>query len=124
MVIRGGRVLLALRPEGVHLELHWEFPGGKVEPGESLTACLHRELREELGTTVEILAPWKTVTHRYPEKRVTIHFFRCRLAGPEPRPLGCRELVWAAADELVRFRLPPADAEVAADLAALLAADA
>ena len=81
VVERAGRFLVTRRDPAKHLGGLWEFPGGKREPGESLEACLARELDEELGVRVRVGAraghrPWT-----YPDRRVLLHFFRCRLAA-------------------------------------------
>jgi mutator protein MutT len=121
VILRDGRVLLARRPAGTHLPHHWEFPGGKVEAGEGLRDCLRREIREELATSVTVGDAWRVVRHRYPEKQVEIHFFLCRLAGPEPTPIGVSETRWASGEELGSFLFPEADGEIVKDLAAMLA---
>jgi 8-oxo-dGTP diphosphatase len=71
-----GRVLLAQRPAGKPWEGYWEFPGGKIEPGEAVAQALVRELHEELGVDPERVYPWVTQEYAYPEKRVRLHFYR------------------------------------------------
>ena len=110
VVERDGRVLVARRQRGVHLEGLWEFPGGKLEDGESLAACLGRELREELDVTARVGEEIYTTTHEYPERRVELHFLRCELGG-EPRPLLGQEIRWVARADLASLEFPPADAE-------------
>ncbi len=109
LIEREGRYLITKRKAGVHLEGLWEFPGGKREASETLEACLHRELREELG--VEIGQPdlFQVVRHAYPEKTVELHFFRCRLVRGEAAPLGCEALAWVRPGELGEYEFPPAD---------------
>ena len=113
IVERDGRFLMARRLKGTHLEGLWEFPGGKADPGETLEACLARELREELGveSTVGPLR-WST-THDYPTKRVELHFFDCAIAG-EPSALLGQELRWVSAPELATLPVPEADAGLVA----------
>lgn len=111
MIERDGRYLLCQRHPGPHLPLQWEFPGGKVEPGESPEAALEREIREELGAPCEVGARVADVTHHYPEKTVRIQFFSARLSG-EPRPLIHRALSWAAPPDFDRFSAPPPNAVV------------
>ncbi len=106
-----GRFLVTRRQKGVHLEGCWEFPGGKCEPGESLAACLERELREELDVGARIGDEVFTTTHSYPERRVELHFIRCDLVG-EPRPLVGQEMRWVPRAELASLEFPPADAEL------------
>jgi len=107
--------LVTRRLQGVHLEGYWEFPGGKCDEGETLTACLARELREELDVDARIGPEVYTVTHAYPERSVELHFFRCELAG-DPRPQIGQEMRWVKREELASLEFPPADAELIATL--------
>lgn len=110
-----GRYLVTRRQRGVHLEGYWEFPGGKCEAGESLAACLQREIREELGTDSIVGREIFRVTHEYPEKVVELHFLSCRLLG-EPTPLLGQEMRWVAREDLRTLQFPPADDELIAVL--------
>ena len=69
-----GRFLITSRPAGKVYAGHWEFPGGKIEPGETVEAALQRELHEELGITIGTAQPWKTTLHDYPHALVRLHF--------------------------------------------------
>jgi 8-oxo-dGTP diphosphatase len=109
LIIRDGRLLVTLRPDGGHLAGFWEFPGGKREPSESFEQCLHRELMEELGIEVEVLDLFESITHSYPEKTVHLRFFRCSWQQHEPRALGCAAFRWVTADELADYQFPEAD---------------
>lgn len=122
VVIEGGRVLLSQRKRGAHLELCWEFPGGKVEPGEDPREALRRELDEELGIDCEIGAPIEITFHSYPEKDVLLLFFGARRApgSPDPRALDVAAVRWARASELVDDEFPPADLAVLARVRQLL----
>ena len=111
VIERNGRFLITKRRKGVHLEGYWEFPGGKREPGETLAACLARELREELNVGARVDQEIFTTTHEYPEQLVELHFLRCDLIG-EPSPSAGQQMVWAARDDLRRLPFPPADAEL------------
>lgn len=104
-----GRYLLTRRLPDAHLGGLWEFPGGKREAGESLAACLRRELREELGVDVEVGERVETVRWEYPEKTVVLHFFRCRLAAGTPEPRERQELAWVEPERLRDYDFPPAD---------------
>ena len=109
LISRDGRYLIARRKAEVYLGGLWEFPGGKREAGESLEACLRRELREELG--IEITPPvlFRIIRHDYPEKTVELHFFHCSIAAGEEQALGCDEVRWVAVGELASFDFPPPD---------------
>ena len=111
IVERDGVLLITRRQQGVHLEGLWEFPGGKCADGESLAACLARELQEELGVDAAIGDEIFTTTHAYPDRRVELHFLRCELRGT-PSPQVGQELRWVARDALSTLAFPPADAEL------------
>ena len=91
-----GRVLIAERPPGKHLSGRWEFPGGKIEPGESESEALSRELREELGIEVAAAHPELTLRHDYPEKRVQVSLWIVDRYAGEPRGLDGQALKWVA----------------------------
>jgi len=117
VVERDGRILVTKRPEGVHLEGHWEFPGGKCVPGETLEQCLVRELREELDADATVGDELLSTSHDYAERRVELHFFTCTLRG-EPRPQLGQEMRWVQRSRLGTLQFPPADAELIALLEA------
>jgi mutator protein MutT len=112
-----GRVLIAQRPPGKHLAGGWEFPGGKLEPGEERRAGLKRELREELGIT--LLAPPRPlirVRHVYDYDEVLIDMWVVRQYSGEPRGLDAQALRWCTQDELELVELLPADGPIVAAL--------
>ncbi len=118
VVRRGdGRVLLAQRPSGAHAGL-WEFPGGKVEPGETPEQALARELREELGIGVEVGEVLATVEHRYPHIAIRMTAYACRLVEGEPRGLHGQAVAWASPVEMSRYPMPEADVPIARLVAA------
>lgn len=106
-----GRVLLAQRPAHKHLALKWEFPGGKVEANEVPEAALIRELREELGITIEIVRPLPRFTHDYGSVVIAMFPYVCRLAGGSapPHPHEHVALAWVPLDALPDYDLAPAD---------------
>jgi 8-oxo-dGTP diphosphatase len=106
-----GRYFVTRRQKGVHLAGLWEFPGGKIEAGESLEDGLRRELKEELGTVVEIGEEVFTVTHDYADRRVELHFLSCTFLNAPVALLG-QEMRWVARDELTSLKFPPADDEL------------
>ena len=111
IVEAGGTVLITRRLRGTHLEGMWEFPGGKVDPGESHAAALRREIREELAADIAVHDLVLSTTHQYPERAVALYFYRCTLLG-EARALLGQEMRWARREELAALEFPPADAEL------------
>jgi len=107
-----GRFLLAQRPAGKVYAGYWEFPGGKVEPGEPLAAALARELHEELGIEVEIADPWIVRIYTYPHAKVRLNFFRVRAWHGEPHGKEDQQLAWQHASTLDVAPLLPANAPV------------
>ena len=106
-----GRVLLAQRPEGKSMAGLWEFPGGKVEPGETPEAALMRELHEELGieTWASCLAPLTFASHAYPDFHLLMPLFACRKWDGQPQPREAQRLAWVRAGDLRSYPMPPAD---------------
>jgi 8-oxo-dGTP diphosphatase len=89
-----GRVLIAERPAGKHMAGRWEFPGGKVAPGESEKAALARELAEELGIECVDARPLMRLTHRYPDREVELSLWVVERYRGEPRALDGQRLKW------------------------------
>jgi 8-oxo-dGTP diphosphatase len=112
IIRRHGKILITRRRSDVHLAGLWEFPGGKVEPGESLEAALQREIREELGIDIHVLNEFFSTEFRYPEKSVRLHFFDCEIKHGEPQALEAAELRWVQRGELVGLSFPDADREL------------
>jgi 8-oxo-dGTP diphosphatase len=106
-----GRVLLAQRPEGKSLAGLWEFPGGKVEPGETPEAALVRELKEELGidTWSSCLAPLTFASHSYPEFHLLMPLFACRRWDGIVQGREGQRLAWVKPAALKDYPMPPAD---------------
>jgi mutator protein MutT len=116
LVWKDGRLLIARRPEGVHLGGLWEFPGGKCEPGETPETCLLRELREEAGIEGVVIGRREAIEFSYPERSVRLHPIDCRWLAGEPRPAGCQDLRWVSPGELSGYEFPPANAALIASL--------
>ena len=109
MMRRGDEVLLGLRPEGHNLAGFWEFPGGKVEPGEEPEAALKRELNEELGIEAEIGAIRFTGIHSYGDTGIMLLFFEVPYWKGEPKTVHHSGLKWVKISELKNEHLPEAN---------------
>jgi 8-oxo-dGTP diphosphatase len=111
LIDRDGRVLLAQRPEGKSMAGLWEFPGGKVEQGETPEAALIRELDEELGieTWSSCLAPLTFASHSYPDFHLLMPLFACRKWQGQPASKEGQALKWVRPAELRSYPMPPAD---------------
>ena len=117
-----GRVLIAQRPEGKSMAGLWEFPGGKVEPGEQPEQSLIRELQEELGITVkqECLAPLTFASHSYPDFHLLMPLYVCRRWEGFVEARERQRLKWVRPNELRNYPMPPADEPLISHLTALL----
>jgi len=106
-----GRILIAQRPEGKSMAGLWEFPGGKVEPGETPEAALVRELQEELGidTWASCLAPLTFASHTYDDFHLLMPLFACRKWQGTPQSQEGQTLKWVRANQLRDHPMPPAD---------------
>ncbi|HXD16913.1 MAG TPA: (deoxy)nucleoside triphosphate pyrophosphohydrolase [Vicinamibacterales bacterium] len=111
VIEHGGRFLVTRRQDGVHLAGHWEFPGGKIGAGETHPDALRREILEELDTDVVVNELLLETTHSYPERTVTLFFYRCDLLGT-PQPMLGQEMEWIPRAQLSSLRFPPADEEL------------
>ncbi|WP_066966366.1 8-oxo-dGTP diphosphatase MutT [Microbulbifer sp. Q7] len=104
-----GRILLAKRPDHLHMGGRWEFPGGKVEDGESIQRAMTRELKEELDIEVKAMEPLIEVRHDYGDKQVFLDtWFVTRFSGKE-RGVEGQELAWVSVSELSDFHFPDAN---------------
>ena len=103
-----GRVLIARRRADQALGGRWEFPGGKVEPGEAPVAALARELHEELGVAAEVGRIWDVLFHAYPEFDLVMLVYVCRINGA-PRAVEVADLAWVAPRDLAAWDILPAD---------------
>lgn len=112
-----GRVLLTQRPADKAHGLGWEFPGGKLEPGEAPAEALERELREEIDVAVEVGAVWHVLHHPYPDFDLLMLVYHCRLrGGEEPRCREVADLAWVRPEELSSYAILPADEPLVARL--------
>jgi len=116
IIRKNGSILITQRPDNVHLARLWEFPGGKVEPGETLERALQREILEELGVHIRVENEFCTIDYEYPAKSVRLHFYNCTIIDGEVRPLGVADLCWVEPQYLDQFQFPPADSDLIAKL--------
>jgi len=112
LVFRNRRLLITQRRPNDHLGGLWEFPGGKRETNESFEACLERELMEELGIVVAVRELIDRVTHDYPERSVSIRFYRCEWLAREPTAIGCADFKWVGPNEMADCSFPAADSQM------------
>jgi A/G-specific adenine glycosylase len=117
VIRKGEQVLLAQRPKSGLLGGLWEFPGGKLQAGESLTECLQREIREELGAEICVQQEIGVYRHAYTHFRVTLHAYHCSLKdGAHPRPLQVEDIRWATLTSLNDYPMGKIDRLIARDL--------
>ncbi len=116
VIRRDGFFLAARRPEGDSLGGYWEFPGGKIEPGETPEACLVREIDEELGLAIRVEASLCRVTHAYPGKTIELLVYLCRTDGEPTRLEAHSEVRWLTLAEMDGLQWAPADVPVLEEL--------
>ena len=116
LICREDRVLIALRPKHLHQGGLWEFPGGKLHPGETPEQALVRELKEELDidTSASCLAPLAFASHGYPDFHLLMPLFLCRVWKGTPKALEGQELAWVRPIRLRDYPMPPADGPLVA----------
>ncbi|MFZ8898034.1 MAG: (deoxy)nucleoside triphosphate pyrophosphohydrolase [Alphaproteobacteria bacterium] len=122
LIDRDGRVLLAERPKGKNMEGLWEFPGGKVDAGETPETALIRELQEELGVDIEAscLAPFTFASHTYDKFHLLMPLYVCRVWKGIPEGREGQRLAWVRPNEMKNYPMPPADKPLIAMLRDLL----
>ena len=109
LVWREGKLLIARRPADAHLGGLWEFPGGKIEPGESPGEAAIRETREETGVVARAGTTREPICYEYPERIVTLIPVECEWLAGEAEPLGCTACLWVTPGELKQYDFPPAN---------------
>jgi len=117
LIERRGRVLLSQRREDQSFALTWEFPGGKVEPGESPTQALAREVREELGCSIHVGEVAELIFHAYAEFDLVMPVYRAVIKRGRPRPVEVHAIAWIPRADLATTEMPPADLPFARKLA-------
>ncbi len=117
LIERDGRILMSQRRADQSLPLCWEFPGGKVEPGEAPVAALVREIREELGCEVAVGSVHEVVFHAYDSFDLYMLVYQAAITAGEPRAVEVAAVAWYPPMEIPRLNLPPADYPLAQKLA-------
>jgi mutator protein MutT len=116
LVWRGTELLVTRRPDAVHLGGLWEFPGGKIAPGERPEACAEREVLEEVGLLVAARARRKVIEHTYPERRVKLYPIDCDYVTGAPVLREVSDARWVLPSELSQYPFPEANATLIAAL--------
>jgi A/G-specific adenine glycosylase len=111
-----GQVLIDKRPQSGLLGGLWEFPGGKVEPNETIAECVVREIQEELGIKIAVLEHFMTLEHAYTHFKVTLSVHHCRHLVGEPQPIECDAVKWVSLDALEQYPFPTANQKIIAAL--------
>lgn len=101
------------RPEGTLGGL-WEFPGGKIEPGETVKECIRREIKEELGIEINVGEHLITIDYTYPHLQVTLTVHWCKHLSGEPMPIECDEVLWVSLNEIEQYSFPTANTQIIA----------
>ena len=106
------QILIDRRLPGGAMGGLWEFPGGKIEPGETIEECIKREIDEELAIEIEIGEHLITIDHTYTDLRVTLTVHECRHLKGVPKPLECDEILWVNLEQLEKFNFPAANFQI------------
>jgi 8-oxo-dGTP diphosphatase len=109
VIRRDGLLLITQRMPDDTLAGYWEFPGGKVDPGEDLKTALYRELLEEVGIETEIGEEIHRIVHPYPDRDVRLYFFDVRIVSGEPQKIEVADLRWVDVGQLMDYQFPEAD---------------
>ena len=107
-----GRIFIAQRPFGGRLGGLWEFPGGKVEADETLSQCLRREIKEELGIRIRVGKPIASIDHAYTHFKMTLYAFECELLSGEPQALQVQDFKWVRMSELEKYAFAKTDLKI------------
>ncbi len=107
-----GKMLIDRRLEEGLLGGLWEFPGGKIEPGETIQDCIKREIKEEIGIDIAVEDHLITIDHAYTHLKITLNVYFCRHLAGEPQTIECQEIRWVTLDEIDKFPFPKANTRI------------
>ena len=112
IIDREGKILIDRRKSEGEMGGLWEFPGGKIEPGETIEECIQREIKEELDLNILVGDRLTTITHTYKTFKVTLCVHYCQYLGGKPRPIECEEILWVEPSKLSQYPFPQANATI------------
>lgn len=112
IIHKNDKILICQRPKGKLCEFMWEFPGGKLEKGESYEECIKRECREELNINIDVVDKMTDIIYEYPKLKVHIHFFNCVIAEGEIIKKEHNDIKWIGREDVSKFEFCPADSKV------------
>ena len=107
-----GQILIDRRKESGQMGGLWEFPGGKIEPGETVEECIQREIKEELDIEIAVGDRLTTITHNYETFKVTLYIHDCQYISGKPQPLECEEILWVEPEQIDRYQFPAANSKI------------
>ena len=107
-----GQILIDRRKKTAQMGGLWEFPGGKIEPGETVEECIQREIKEELDIEIAVGDRLITITHNYEAFKVTLHIHDCQYLSGTPQPLECEEILWVEPEQIDRYQFPAANIKI------------
>ena len=112
IIHRDDKILISQRLEGNYLEFLWEFPGGKLEEGESPEECIIREIMEELRINIRPIDIFDVVFHKYEDRTILLLVYNCEYISGEPKPIQCNAFNWVTVEELSSYKFVYADEKV------------
>jgi 8-oxo-dGTP diphosphatase len=112
VIVQENKILICQRPEGKNCALLWEFPGGKIEAGETAEVCVIRECQEELGIEIEVQKSLGDISYKYPDVTVHIQFFICKIIDGEIKKKEHKDIKWILIKDLSQYDFCPADKEI------------
>ena len=107
-----GKILIDRRKPQGEMGGLWEFPGGKIEPGETIAECIQREIKEELDLEILVGDRLTTITHSYKTFKVTLYVHWCQHLKGKPKPIECEEIHWVTVEEMEGYQFPSANTEI------------